>query len=218
MSVFSRSLCLKFVILALFFDFGVSCSSPQPDLIIAGDLAERQVESAEAKTTATSKAKARAKARKRKKRRRPSSASKARSKSKSKTASKKRTRRRKKKTARKKKVVNVLDLPTVRKIRRSQAKRLNKIYYYKQQFLIGETDQGLLGVRPSARMPSSSQAKVKSLVKAENKDREKLYQIVAKKERFDKKQQQMLRMQFFESYRRWDPRGAYFAVDRAWQN
>jgi hypothetical protein len=111
----------------------------------------------------------------------------------------------------------ILKTKEVRKIQKSQAKRMTSLDKYKVKNVIGEMDTGLVGIRSLKGLSKKEKKEAKKLVQAENKDRNKLYNIISKASGYDKKMQAVLRKSFFESYQEWAPPGTYYYSKHKWQ-
>ena len=120
----------------------------------------------------------------------------------------------KKKQANQKKYFNH---PTVKAIHKRRARRIASIEKYKEKKIVGEADNGLLKIRSAKRLNKKQKKKLESVIKKENKDRNKLYRILMKVEKFPADQEAVLRESMFESYLQWDPEGTYFYEKTHWQ-
>ena len=124
---------------------------------------------------------------------------------------------RKKYSKKKPKKKNIYKTRSVKKIIRRRAKRLEKIKNYKKKKAIGESSDGLIRIRSLASLPSGEQKKLKKMLDAENKDRNRLYRIIMKADGFSKKQEQVFRETMFETYIGRDPVGTFFFEKKYWQ-
>ena len=116
-----------------------------------------------------------------------------------------------------KKKRDILNSKTVKKINKRQTKRLAKINQYKAKKYIGETTEGLLKVRTYKGLSKKIKTMLDKLVRAENKDRNKLYSIIVKANKYDKKKESVLRMSMFQARFDLDPIGTYYYEKRTWQ-
>ena len=111
----------------------------------------------------------------------------------------------------------ILKTSGVRRIQKRQAKRMYEIDGFKAKKVIGEKENGLVGIRTLKGLNKKEKKKVKALVDEENKDRNNLYGIIVKASHYDKKMELVLRKSFFESYQEWAPSGTYYYKNHKWQ-
>ena len=116
---------------------------------------------------------------------------------------------------------SLLDSSQVRRLQKRQARRLKKINGYKVRRWIGEMDSGMLGLCPLGKGPKSRSSRVRSVIDSENRDRGRIYRILAQegsgslKER--KEREALLRKSFFTNLHKWDsPKTCYYQGGR-WQ-
>ena len=110
----------------------------------------------------------------------------------------------------------ILDSKPVKKIHKRQARRMVPIRLYKKKGFIGEKEDGLLSIRNTDKMSKKEKRKLKNLLNMENRDRNKLYQIISKANKHSKKQKALLRLNMFRSHLDIDPRGTYYFENGQW--
>lgn len=112
---------------------------------------------------------------------------------------------------------NILQTKKAKAITKRQASRLVRIDEHKLKGLIGETTQGLLKIRTLSGVSKKSRKKLEKLVQSENQDRNRLYKIMVDENKFDKKNETLLRMNMFKSRFDLEPIGNYYYENRTWR-
>ncbi len=129
---------------------------------------------------------------------------------------------RKRKTSKKSKnrrvdITKVLNSKAVLKIHKRQGRRMTAIKGYKKRGIVGEKENGLLAIRSTDKLSKRGKSKLRKIVDSENRDRNKLYQIISRASRHSKEEAASLRLNMFRSHLDVDIRGTYYFENGRWQ-
>ncbi|MBY0385000.1 YdbL family protein [bacterium] len=107
--------------------------------------------------------------------------------------------------------------PGAKKYLKSQLGRMDEVRKHKFAGHIGEADGGLLAIHEIKSLPKADQEKIKKLVESENKDRQGIFAAVAKHNKLNSKEKEMLLRSAFETYRNMDAKGVFYFENKKWQ-
>lgn len=122
----------------------------------------------------------------------------------------------KSKTRTKRRAADVLKSKEAQKIYRRQGQRLFAINSYKKKGLIGESEIGTLLLRSPKGLTKANFNKLKSLVRSENRDRNRIYYLISKQSKYDKFKALELRKNMFKTRLGLDPIGTYYYSGGYW--
>lgn len=114
-------------------------------------------------------------------------------------------------------ITKVLNSRAVSKIHKRQARRMTAIKGYKRKGIIGEKENGLLAIRSMDKLSKKEKSRLRRIVDRENRDRNKLYQIISRASGHSKKEATFLRLNMFQSHLEVDLRGTYYFEKGRWQ-
>ena len=114
-------------------------------------------------------------------------------------------------------IVKVFNSKTVKRIHKRKGRRMGPIGAYKQKGFVGEREDGLLGIRTTEGLSKAKKKKLEKLVAAENKDRNRLYRILAKAKGRSKKEEVLLRFDMFRAHLDVDLEGMYYFEKGYWR-
>ena len=114
-------------------------------------------------------------------------------------------------------IVKVFDSKIVKRIHRRKARRMESIGVYKRKGFIGEREDGLLAIRTTKGLSKAKKKKLEKLVAAENRDRNKLYRILARAKGRSKKEEVLLRFDMFRAHLDVDLEGTYYFEKGYWR-
>jgi uncharacterized protein len=107
--------------------------------------------------------------------------------------------------------------PAAKKYLKSQLARMDDVRKHKFAGHIGEAEGGMLAIHEIKSLPKTDQDKIKKLVELENKDRKAIFAAVAKHNKLNSKEKEMLSRSAFETYRNMDAKGVYYFENKKWQ-
>lgn len=107
--------------------------------------------------------------------------------------------------------------PAAKKYLKSQLSRMDEVRKHKFSGYIGEAEGGMLAIHDIKSLPKAEQEKIKKLVELENKDRKAIFAAVAKHNKLNAKEKEMLSRSAFETYRNMDAKGVYYFENKKWQ-
>lgn len=95
----------------------------------------------------------------------------------------------------------------ITEIQRREASRLDQVERFKREGLIGENNQALLELRGSPK--TLQKRRIESLIKAENQDRQRLYEEVLRINGMDRGQKSTVVNKFANSFQNKSPKGTW---------
>jgi uncharacterized protein YdbL (DUF1318 family) len=106
--------------------------------------------------------------------------------------------------------------PAAKKHLKSQLERMDLVRKYKRTGQIGETDQATLAIREPKAIAAAELKQIKKVVDDENRDRQRIFDEIAKFNKLNKQEQGFLIKSAYETYRNTDAKGSYYLENKKW--
>lgn len=108
------------------------------------------------------------------------------------------------------------DLPSIKKNMKSQVERMDLIKAHKLTGVLGEADNAMLSLHSTENLKPAQIKRAKELMEAENADRKVILDEIAKHNKLNAKEKELLIRSSFETYRNMDAKGTYYYEKNAW--
>jgi uncharacterized protein len=107
--------------------------------------------------------------------------------------------------------------PKAKPYLKKQLERMDAIKAFKLKGHIGESDNAMLAIRESKGLKPQQIEKMNKLVAEENKDRKAIFEEIAKFNKLNKSEKEILIKSAYETYRNTDAKGIYYKEKNTWQ-
>lgn len=106
--------------------------------------------------------------------------------------------------------------PKAKKYMKNQIERMDLVKAHKLTGVLGETEKGMLGLHDISKLKPTQVKRAKDLMEAENKDRKAIFDEIARFNKLNAQEKELLLKSAFETYRNTDAKGTFYFEKAAW--
>lgn len=99
---------------------------------------------------------------------------------------------------------------------KSQVERMDLIKAHKLTGVLGETETAMLAIHDTKGLNPRQIKRANELMEAENKDRKAIFAEIARFNKLNEKEKELLIRSAYEAYRNTDAKGTYYFEKKAW--